>query len=656
LGGDGNKMTNFKIQMSNKSIKIKNQIAKIKNTNQKFKFFYVLIILLLLLFFPNISFAQNEKFFEIKAQKFFYTPNIIKVNKGDLVRIRLISEDVHHGFYLDGYKIRTTAHPGKEGQLQFIANKTGRFSFRCSITCGEFHPYMIGYLYVEPNFMLYSGIFFTFLLGVGSLVVTFQRKELCVRPKLFGIIPLDWKFELTKFPIVRNLFKNRWMPFVPILVNLLVFSIIIFADFIGGFGPGNYNFGIMIVWILWWSLLMILMVPIIGRFWCMVCPFPMFGDWFQRGRLIEVVRQKLGGLNKRLPNHWKNLWPLVILFWVSTWFSGFFTVKPYASFLLIGGIIFFAVITALIFEKRTFCISVCPVSGFQGLYSNFSLCEVRVKNPEICKTHTPKTCVVGNEKGYGCPWMELPFEMNRNTYCGLCLECFKTCPYDNMAFNIRPFGADFLNERRKTDDIYKRRDLDESFKALTMIGIMFTFFMAMQGPFGHIKDMVRAKTLGGFFTYLAESFATDFLIIPITFFIFVLLSKIFSNNKEVKLRKIFVNFSYILVPVGLAVWAAFSFGIIFPNGSYIMHTLSDPFAWGWNLFGTAGFPWTPFLTRLMPYLQLLFILLGLLFAIDYGYKFSEQTYGNLEQAKRGWIPILVYLIAIHVFFVWLFVG
>ena len=118
----------------------------------------------------------------------------------------------------------------------------------------------------------------------------------------------------------------------------------------------------------------------------------------------------------------------------------------------------------------------------------------------------------------------------------------------------------------------------------------------------------------------------------------------------------FVNFSYCLVPAGLGVWAAFSLGIIMPNGSYILHIISDPLAWGWNIFGTAHFPWTPVFTDVMPYLQIGLVIIGLLFALDFGYKFSQMTYPDPQQAKRGWIPMLVYLIGLHLVFMWLFVG
>jgi hypothetical protein len=148
----------------------------------------------------------------------------------------------------------------------------------------------------------------------------------------------------------------------------------------------------------------------------------------------------------------------------------------------------------------------------------------------------------------------------------------------------------------------------------------------------------------------------DFLVIPIIFLLFVFLSKKASGNKEVSLKQVFVNFSYCFVPLGLAIWAAFSVNIILANGSYLLHVFSDPFAWGWNLFGTAKIPWSPFLTGVMPYLQALIILIGLVFALDYGFKFSHQTYSNLKEAKKGWVPMLVFLLAVTIFCLWLFIG
>lgn len=130
----------------------------------------------LALTFVSVAGAE-DKLIEIRARKFSYTPNIIEVNRGDHVRIRLLSEDVHHGFFLDGYEIKTSAHPGQDGHLEFVADKAGRYQFRCSVTCGEFHPYMIGYLVVQPNTRFWVAAALIVAAGLISLAILFLRKE-----------------------------------------------------------------------------------------------------------------------------------------------------------------------------------------------------------------------------------------------------------------------------------------------------------------------------------------------------------------------------------------------------------------------------------------------------------------------------------------------
>ena len=134
-------------------------------------------ILLFILLLSTNCFAQDENFFEIRAKKFSYSPNMLKVNIGDFVRIRLISEDVTHGLFIDGYGQNTSAHPGQDGSLTFMADKRGRYSFRCSVTCGEFHPYMIGYLVVEPNSRLLTYILLIVCTGLASLLFINLRKK-----------------------------------------------------------------------------------------------------------------------------------------------------------------------------------------------------------------------------------------------------------------------------------------------------------------------------------------------------------------------------------------------------------------------------------------------------------------------------------------------
>jgi heme/copper-type cytochrome/quinol oxidase subunit 2 len=87
----------------------------------------------------------------IAASQYEFGPAVISVNQGDRVTIELVSTDVVHGLYLDGYDLEVTADPGQTASLSFIADKSGTFRFRCSVTCGPLHPFMIGKLKVGNN-------------------------------------------------------------------------------------------------------------------------------------------------------------------------------------------------------------------------------------------------------------------------------------------------------------------------------------------------------------------------------------------------------------------------------------------------------------------------------------------------------------------------
>jgi heme/copper-type cytochrome/quinol oxidase subunit 2 len=99
-----------------------------------------------------------ERVFRIEARQFSYLPSEISVNLGDTVTLQLVSMDVVHGLYVDGYGVSVEADPGQTASLTFTADKTGSFRMRCSVTCGALHPFMIGKLTVGTNAALYRAI------------------------------------------------------------------------------------------------------------------------------------------------------------------------------------------------------------------------------------------------------------------------------------------------------------------------------------------------------------------------------------------------------------------------------------------------------------------------------------------------------------------
>jgi len=128
--------------------------------NSKFISLSVFIIAGLLVAFTPLPIPRDEptkRIFHVDASSFAFSPAELKVNPGDQVTIELTSSDVVHGLYLDGYDLQISADPGQTTELTFIADQAGSFRFRCSVTCGDLHPFMIGKLHVGPNLLLWRG-------------------------------------------------------------------------------------------------------------------------------------------------------------------------------------------------------------------------------------------------------------------------------------------------------------------------------------------------------------------------------------------------------------------------------------------------------------------------------------------------------------------
>ncbi len=134
----------------------------------------------------------TERTITIEAQKYGYTPAVIQVNKGDRIRLRLKARDVTHGFFLEGYDLDAKARPEMPlfwarrpsteedyrtvEEVSFVADREGKFRYRCSTTCGYMHPFMQGELVVQPNRLLPASILLSVALTVLSLL-WFARGE-----------------------------------------------------------------------------------------------------------------------------------------------------------------------------------------------------------------------------------------------------------------------------------------------------------------------------------------------------------------------------------------------------------------------------------------------------------------------------------------------
>lgn len=99
---------------------------------------------------PETAILTPEiKEFNITARRFVFEPDNIRVKKGDAVKLNITSVDVTHGFSISEFGVNANLEPGKMTIVEFVASKSGTFTFFCSVVCGAGHPDMKGALVVE---------------------------------------------------------------------------------------------------------------------------------------------------------------------------------------------------------------------------------------------------------------------------------------------------------------------------------------------------------------------------------------------------------------------------------------------------------------------------------------------------------------------------
>ena len=119
---------------------------------------------LIVLFLPIPALAQPvTHHVTLNMEQFAFDPPVLRINQGDRVIFTLQATDVVHGFYLDGYGLETRVEPGISQQVEVVAHQTGKFRYRCSVSCGTLHPFMIGEMVVGPNVV--------FIRAVGLILV-----------------------------------------------------------------------------------------------------------------------------------------------------------------------------------------------------------------------------------------------------------------------------------------------------------------------------------------------------------------------------------------------------------------------------------------------------------------------------------------------------
>lgn len=472
----------------------------------------------------------------------------------------------------------------------------------------------------------------------GIFVLSFVSSEWVVRA---GGARGRWRKNLIRRPRVYRLVRSRWFQVVPQLVMVGVLAYLIY---VGLAGSRVANLAPIAVWTLWWAGL-VFTVLFFGAAWCLVCPWDALASLASRLRLAAKVEPL--GLGLRYPPWLANLYPAIALFVLLTWLElGWgVTSSPRATAQLGLGMIALAVVGALLFDGKRFCAHACPVGRICGLYGNFAPVEVRARNPNVCARCTTEDCLHGGGAGYPCPTGISLKVVQDSTLCTMCTECVKSCAKQNVAINLRPFGADLGPGR------VPRRD--EAWLAVVLLALTLFHGLSMTAAWESFEP--------GRWSFMKWSTATlgvprlaafalgmvAFVVATVSLYQGACWLGARWSRDALGARELFARYSLSLIPIALFYHLAHNLMHLLMEGGHVVPLLSDPLGRGADHFGTADVRVGPLASDAALWaMQVGLILVGHLVGILVAHRIGHRAHSGPGAAVRSLLPMLAVMIVV----------
>jgi hypothetical protein len=219
----------------------------------------------------------------------------------------------------------------------------------------------------------------------------------------------------------------------------------------------------------------------------------------------------------------------------------------------------------LLFGKERWLACGEPFSLLFGILARLSPTEIRVLRPKFCAT-----C------GLGC--LDLDGE------CIDCRACFRHAEEADRALALRPYGVGLLRNDRVPVSVV-------AFVVLVLATVLFDGLLATPAwtsVEGFLHPLVPASD-----DTARMAIETVGLVFFWLFFLGIYLGtcRIMSEASGRRLAPLDLagSFAFTLIPIAVAYHVAHYLSFLIIQGQYIIPLASDPFGYGWDVLGTAGY-------------------------------------------------------------------
>jgi hypothetical protein len=421
-------------------------------------------------------------------------------------------------------------------------------------------------------------------------------------------------------------------------VVLLVLATVVVLH--GLFGPdiAPANLATVLTWVHYRGLLVVALLAA-GNFFCTGCPFVLVRDL---GRRVRPP-------TRRWPRFLRTKWIAVVLFVAVLFAYELFDLwaLPAATAYLVLAYFGAAFAIDLVFTGATFCKYLCPVGQFNFAASVVSPLELRVREPDTCRSCQSHDCIRGRRQPAapavvtqrGCELgLFLPTKVG-NLDCTFCLDCVQACPHDNIGLMWRPPAAELAEPQRRSGigRLVRRRDLAALAVVFTFAALLNAF--AMTAPAHGVQAWLTEVTgATSEVMSLAVLFVFALGVMPLTMIgTAAALTSGIARHSVGSSAQVAVRYSYALIPIGVGVWIA-HYGFHLLTGALtvipvIQNTAIDMFSR--PLLGNPLWQWTGLRPGAVFPIQVGMILLGTMGSIAVAYRISE-----FDHPDRPGLPTL----------------
>jgi hypothetical protein len=430
------------------------------------------------------------------------------------------------------------------------------------------------------------------------------------------------RLDLLRFRIGR-LLADRRIRFAARLVSVGLLGLVLAASLVGDQSPTR-NLAPTFIWVAWWVGFAYLSA-LVGNLWAVINPWAALFAW------AETL---LGGrpLRLRYPAG-LGVWPAVALFLAFAWIELIYTGRSIPARL--GHLIVaYSALTwtgMAFFGRLTWLRHADPFATAFGVLARFAPTEVRVTDREACRR---------------CEAACAP----RDGACLDCGACFERAAPARREWNLRSFGAGLLN----TGDVSLSM---VAFVLVLLSTVTFDGFTATPA-WASVEGRLYAA-LGALGDARLTFIGTLGLIaFPLLFgLVYVAFARwmAWMGDDQLTTSTVARLFVLSLVPIAIAYHLAHYFTYLLIQGQLLIRLASDPFGFGWDLFGTARY--RPDIgivgARAVWYTAVVAIVAGHVIAVYVAHVVALREYRDRRAALRSQLPMLVLMVGYTVVSLWI---